>query len=134
MTTSEFEKWIDLFAGAFPDVGEWLRKAGSATVEAWRGVLVGLEYQDTATAVHRILDGTEPFPSPWSAFPSVIRRIAMKEGYQRRKQAELVNRKPEPAIRGTHNTGTMGLYILDCLKSGMSKDEALLMLNKKFPI
>ena len=133
MTPSEFETFCIYFAESFPDVGRYLTNSGTA--DQWQKVLASTSLDDAKLAVDAILSGREKFPEPWSLFPAAIRAIASRLVLQRKKRFEIMQEEPEAYRRGSkYPIGTMATFMMDCIRAGMTSEEALAEVNRKFPI
>lgn len=85
MTGSEFQKWFDHFAAAFPAVQDFVRKydpTGEATLTLWFDVLAKRTISDALEVTNRLFEGTLPaipgtdrgFPD-WSQTPRHVSRL-----------------------------------------------------------
>lgn len=133
MTTDEFGEWIDHFGACFPEVREWLAKAGEATVAAWQRVIEPLALIDAKAAIDVLIDGKESIPKAYerSEWPATIKRIASRLFLQRNPAPERTNL---PITGPRHSMVEMLACIRECAKQGMDAEAALLVLEKRFPV
>ena len=137
MNSAEFKSIMAHFEARFPDVSKWLRSSTDpkATMEAWQQAWKGIDAECCKAAIDQIFTGQTPYPEPWSKFPATIIMIARSIKYQTAKQREL-REQPERQIpeRSRHSMSAMLGCVRDCVTAGMSTNEALETVNKKFPL
>lgn len=133
MTAKEFKLWLDHFSASFPEVHEWLVKAGEATIAAWQRVLSQLELIDAKSAVDVLIDGKEPIPKAYerSEWPATVKRIAGRLFLQR---SQAVERSMIPVADVKHSMREILACIRECVRQGMDKESTLLVIDKRFPI
>ncbi len=132
MTNQEFKTLIHYFGTSFPDVHAKIKalENGTETLAAWQRVLGGLELSDAKAAVDSLLAGKEPQPFQWSAYPSLIRKLAERTAVKRRTQPASL----EPLRPGKHSMVGMLDCVRECVKAGMDTPTALAEMNRRFPV
>ncbi len=130
MDNTEFQTFSVHFAEHFPDAARKLLNAGQATIHQWEQTLSSVELRSAKLAVNAIASGDEKRPFNWSDFPAEIRRIANKTMRSRIKQ-----QPPQPfEPKALYSIREQSDFVNECLAAGMTKDEAMGEMNRRFPV
>lgn len=132
MNNTQWKKFLEYFEAAFPNVAEKVDQAGPETISAWKRTLGACEFLDCKSAVDAMMDGKLDVPMQWSLVPAAIRRYADKLASARKEPERPL--PPQRAYRSRHSMAAMLACITQCRKDGMTEDEALAVVNERFPI
>ena len=78
MTDDQAKECWGYYFAAFPDSKTWMQKQGNKTLDIWKRVISGCDFDDVGTVINKMIDGEMQLPKAYEreTTPQLVKRAA----------------------------------------------------------